>query len=226
MKYLRKFNTAEEYQDYYTRYLENYFTIGRGNDIRPNVSYDSNGDVVHLNNIENRLVVSLNVPDGSVSYQILNGVSLANSVEIDGVMLDPIVSAYTFGTSGAHTIKYDLKNNTSISNNQLLNKNLYKYIYIPDSFTTLGWACFKDCKVERAIIGKNVSTIAGWAFAWTNLNYLVIHNPNPPSIVPSSDSSWSIGDRVDIYVPKDAVETYKNAANWTSYASKIHPIPE
>ena len=43
---------------------------------------------------------------------------------------------------------------------------------------------------------------------------------------PISSGALTNGNNCPIYVPDDAVDTYKMATNWSAYASRIKPISE
>jgi len=43
---------------------------------------------------------------------------------------------------------------------------------------------------------------------------------------PLSSGALTNGNTCPIYVPDDAVDTYKTATNWSAYASRIKPISE
>lgn len=70
----------------------------------------------------------------------------------------------------------------------------------------------------------NVRHIESYAFhGCINLINITIPQTIPPII---STDSFNITPNCKIYVPAEAVDTYKADANWTTYADRILPIPE
>ena len=88
------------------------------------------------------------------------------SMEIDGVMLDELVTEYTFDTTGVHTVKYELYDETQLGNIAPVfsNSNLIECI-IPDSVTSIGTAAFYSCNgLTSCTIGNGVTSISNGAF--------------------------------------------------------------
>ena len=56
-----------------------------------------------------------------------------------------------------------------------------------------------------------------------NLAFVSVLFPTP---FPLSSGALTNGNNCPIYVPDDAVDTYKMATNWSAYASRIKPISE
>jgi len=81
---------------------------------------------------------------------------------------------------------------------------------------------FGGCKNLSFIrIPATVTSMQISAFANNYMNRVLIMEPvTPPSINGTFNSTY------DIYVPDDSVEDYKAASNWSSAASKIHPMSE
>lgn len=87
-------------------------------------------------------------------------------------------------------------------------------IYVPSSVESIGWGAFYDAKLERCTL--NIVT--------------------PPTLFSGSNKVWDNGVKakelfnptyyykVLVYVPKEAVNTYKEHAKWTEMADNIRPI--
>jgi hypothetical protein len=56
-----------------------------------------------------------------------------------------------------------------------------------------------------------------------NLAFIIVLSTTP---FPLSSGALTNGNTCPIYVPDDAVDTYKTATNWSAYASRIKPISE
>ncbi|WP_368315358.1 hypothetical protein, partial [Parabacteroides distasonis] len=55
------------------------------------------------------------------------------------------------------------------------------------------------------------------------LSFITVLSTTP---FPLSSGALTNGNSCPIYVPDEAVETYKTATNWSAYASRIKPISE
>jgi hypothetical protein len=88
--------------------------------------------------------------------------------------------------------------------------------------TDVAYNAFRNCKNLSFIrIPATVTSMQMTAFADNYMNRVLIMEPvTPPSINGTFYSTY------DIYVPDDSVEEYKAASNWSSAASKIHPMSE
>ena len=158
MKYLKKFENDAAYQAYVaTDYA------------KPNVSYCVSENEVHYNPwVETKLVVTYNVSTTSSPTKIANfaRVSAFTEIEIDGVVQPTVVSAYTFSTTGEHTVKYTLRDNTTIE------ANLFYYyfsgitsVFIPNTVTSIGDDAFGRCSGLTSIdIPDSVVSIGERAF--------------------------------------------------------------
>ena len=138
----------------------------------PNVSYCVSANEVHYNPyvepIETRLVCKYNVTSTSSPTVLRTNYeqNIFKSMEIDGVMLDELVTAYTFDTTGVHTVKYELYDEAKLGNNAptFYNGNLIETV-IPDSVTIIGNTSFQSCSSLTSIdIPDSVISIGMGAF--------------------------------------------------------------
>lgn len=122
---------------------------------------------------------------------------------------------------------------TSIGNYAFEYHNYLESVTIPKNVTNIGKYAFNYCKGNKRleILSEGALTIDNRAFAYnTKLNTIIIHNPTPPTLsVSATEVFYYTGltyNTGSIYVPDEAVETYKNATNWTSWSGKIKPMSE
>ena len=156
MKHLKKFETAAAY---------NAATLDL-----PNVSLVEETMSIGFKPYvpETKLVCKYNVTDTSSPTPLRTSYdsNVFKSMEIDGVMLDELVTSYTFDTPGAHTVKYELYDETKLGNQApvFYNDKLIECI-IPDSVTSIGDLTFYNCyNLTNIDIPDSVTSIGHHAF--------------------------------------------------------------
>ena len=132
---------------------------------------------------------------GSSSNPIFSGCSKLTNVTI-GENVKTIPS-YAFGFCTGLTNVTIGDGVTSIENNAFYYCRSLKSITIPDSVTSIGSYAFDGCAGLRTI---RISTI------------------NPPTL---HSDAFSETDLEKIVVPKSAINAYKSADGWSTYADKI-----
>ena len=117
---------------------------------------------------EYRVVAKFNVTDTSSPTQIISEDAWElpfSAIEIDGVAQPSVVSAYTFTTTGEHTVKYTLTGPTSINDNAFRECPSLTSINIPNSVTSIGMQAFWGCTSLTSInIPSSVTSIGMSAF--------------------------------------------------------------
>ena len=215
-KFIKKFSTDSErvvYED-----SENY--------LEPYVSYVEGDNTVHYNKVETKLVVYYDIQDISAPTTIwTNFDNNVKSIEVDGTLLDSVVTTYQFSTTGEHIIKYEFNDPTTVGNSAplFLNIGTIKRVVIPNTFTAIGSNAFANCtSLSSVTIGSSVTSIGERAFSGcSSLSSVTIEATTPPTLGGSLfNTSVSI-----IYVPTESVEAYKTANIWINYSSMIRPIP-
>ena len=173
--YLKKFETQAAYEAY---------TADTSNFIKPNVSLTVDNNTVYYNPwVETMVVAKYNVTESTKTQMILgyrqtgatsSGVTTAfTSVYVDGneIEISDANVNYTFDTVGEHTVKYELKDPTTINmgafNGQFMgNKSVNAVsIIIPNSVTSIGQFAFGGCSSLTSItIPSGVTSIGSGVF--------------------------------------------------------------
>lgn len=116
--------------------------------------------------------------------------NIFKSMEIDGVILDELVTEYTFDTTGVHTVKYKLYDETQLGNSAPVFNNSYLVeCIIPNNVTRIGRHAFFNCTGLTSItIGNGVTSIGDNAFqGCIDLTNIVI----PNSVTSIGDNAFS-----------------------------------
>ena len=103
-------------------------------------------------------------------------------------------------------------------------------VVIPSNISDIDIDAFSDCtSLTSLTLGEGVSRINPGAFLGCNIKYLTIRTAKPPILYKKDEdkvgSVFTFADDAVIFVPCEAVDTYKNSINWQSASSMIHPIP-
>lgn len=241
MKYLKLFETENDRTSYENS--ESY--------IEPYVSCLNGGGVVHYNKPpETRLIAKYNVTSTSSPTPLRTNYeeNVFKSMEIDGTVLDNLVTAYTFDTIGIHTVKYELYDETKIGrsapvfNNNALKEviipnsvtglSTYEFYYcggltsvvIPDGVKSLGSRSFYNCSgLTSVVIPNSVTSIGDSTFnGCGSLTSIIVQAKILPSIY---TGTFDDTNNCPIYVPSELVEEYQSTPYWSHYASRIKAIP-
>ena len=235
-KYIKKFDTHSDYEDFTE--TEDY--------IEPNVSYCVDNTEVHYNPDVKRIVATINVTRTDRAIYILRSgrENLFDEIYIDGVK-NSVVSSYTFDTTGEHTVEYVLKSKTELGDNVFNGSGIKSIIlldsitsigdnafttcysltdiHLPNNITTIGSEVFMACiNLTDVTIPSTITSIGDDAFSQcSSLTSITIEATNPPTL----GTGVFTGSNYPIYVPSTSVETYKAASGWSTYTSRIQPIP-
>ncbi len=99
---------------------------------------------------------------------------------------------------------------STFSNNQLTS------VEIPNSMTTIGSGAFEDNALTSVIIPEGVTSIKENAFANNLLATVVLERTDPPSI---QTNTFGNHNQIDVFVPRGALGSYQNHAEWTEFKS-------
>lgn len=111
---------------------------------------------------------------------------------------------------------------TSVANFAFRKCNQLVTAILPSVITT--GQSFIESGIQK-IYFRDIETIGSYCFQdCSRLETMVIDNITPPAL-----QGYALNrtpSTMRIYVPDSAVDTYKAATGWSSYASKIHPMSE
>lgn len=226
MNNIQKFTTAADYSAATHSY--------------PNVSWITSGDTLiytaeeptpptnipPLNGFD--IAVTYNVTDASQEVQLTTTEYDANEIEemeVDGVDETPS-STYRFSTTGQHVVRYKITSDTLYQTFKEVPNILYMNIggnvsdidnealmHIQTTATLL------EIQLQSEFNSSYIASTAFWGN--TSLEKLIVLDTTPPTI--SGNFLDSI-DNCNIYVPSSAVNTYKSASGWSTYADRIFAI--
>ena len=215
----------------------------------PNVSYlVATDEIKWVKDDPVHIVCKYNVTSTESATKLLQTNSGITYQIIDGVRQSSVQSTYIFDTLGEHTVKYKLSR-TSIGDNVFRECSSLTSITIPASVTKIGDSAFTECSSLTSItIPASVTSIGDYVFSYSpsltsitipasvtsigdyvftgciRLTNVTIKAVTPPTL--SADAFFITNANLIIYVPSESLETYKNATNWSSLASRIKPISE
>lgn len=137
------------------------------------------------------------------------------------------IGQYAFGSCTSLT-SIDVPNSvTSIGGFAFNNCISLTSITIPDSVTSIGNAVFNSCtNLSSVTFGSGLTTIGNSVFnQCSNVTTITSYAVVPPSVGSRAfdDIRYTV---TDVYVPDEAVNTYKAASGWGVFASRIKPISE
>ena len=113
---------------------------------------------------------------------------------------------------------------TSVGNYAFMNCLNFRYINIPISLTSIPQGCFYNCDGLSDIeLHSGITSIGENAFRNCDGMYtMTLHSTVPPTL--GANALTDTIENLKIYVPSSAVNTYKAASGWSTYANNIYAI--
>ena len=114
----------------------------------------------------------------------------------------------------------DIPNSVTSISEHAFENCLFTSVTIPDSVTSIGEAAFMDCdKLTNVTIGTGITSIIEKAFKGCyRLTSVTVNAVTPPTL---GEETFNDTNNCPIYVPCESVNTYKAAAGWSNYSSRI-----
>lgn len=135
------------------------------------------------------------------------------------------IRQYAFGYCTGLTSVVIPDSVTSIGNDAFRNCSGLTSVNIPNGVTILPDRVFYSCiNLTSIIIPSSVTLMGTWVFGdCIGLTSITCLATTPPTI---GTNVFNNTNDCPIYVPAESLETYKEANNWSTYASRIQAIPE
>lgn len=157
---------------------------------------------------------------------IPTGDPVINYTSKDGNIVAPkqLPAGYSVVTNvyegGSGTMTFN-KHPLEIGQYMFQGKTQLDTIEIPDEVTRFGYACFADgCGITSITVPANVTVFDSYVFSGaSSLVEVTMVSAIPPTVGAGTFNAHNAN--LVIRVPAAAVDTYKNANNWRSYASLI-----
>lgn len=161
---------------------------------------------------------NLEIDELPQSLKVINNYGFYNCTKLTAKVLHPMeIHSYAFAYTN---VAFE-----EIPEGTVLNTYAFQYA---NSLTNLKFSytgmipnyCFQSCTgLESIEIGEGINSINTNSFRQcTNLKTITCHRTTPPTLVFNAINSCPIET---IYVPASALETYKSATNWATYANKM-----
>lgn len=179
MKYIQLFNNHSNY----TEFTET------DEFVKPNVSHCIEENEVHYNPVPTPLICVYNVTDASSLTNLYSicGATMFDKVEIDGV--DASISDLDTANGraqlsvGEHTVKYTLKDPTTITNKMFSGCIDLTRVTIPNGVVSIGINAFCWCyQLSEVVLPESVTSIGNSAFGCCDENLplddILAINPN------------------------------------------------
>ena len=157
------------------------------------------------------------------NYTVIDNSTFSDFIGLTNVIIGnnaTSINAYAF--SGCSNLTSITIGNivTSIEECAFYNCSGLTSITIGNTVTSIGWNAFENCSgLTSVTIGSGVTIIGTHAFySCSGLKTVKISAINPPTL---NNEAFYETNIEKIIVPKSAINAYKSAAGWSTYADKI-----
>ncbi|GAA4272412.1 leucine-rich repeat protein [Aquimarina gracilis] len=162
---------------------------------------------------ENNQLTSVTLPNSVTS---IGSSAFRNNQLTEVTIPDGVTSIAQSTFSNNQLTSVEIPNSvTSIGSNAFRYNNLTS-VTIPNSVTTIGSGAFEDNALTSVIIPEGVTNIEENAFANNPLTTVVLERIDPPSI---QTNTFGNRNQIDVFVPRGALGSYQNHAEWTAFKS-------
>ena len=214
-KYIKTFDTLQEYQEY----------SGSTAFTSPNVSYVKANDTTYYDNNEIKHYTEQTwLKTIDESEYTATTFSLASAIkEVDIPSSVTSIGANSFDGCTSLTSVTIPSSVTTIGYYAFENCTSLTSVTIPSSVREIGDFAFFYCtSLTNITIPNSVTRIRTEAFrGCTALASVTVEATTPPTLYRDAFLSTN---NCPIYVPSESVETYKTATNWSTYADRIQAI--
>ena len=178
---------------------------------------------------------------GSYAFQECTSLNKISLDSVESISSNAFFSAgeFEFFAPKLHTLngteqfrQSGIKTFAAPSLTYIVSKAFYKCSKLSEldikNVTSIGSYAFQECTSLNKISLDSIESISSNAFlACSNLSAIIINKDIPAAIEASSFNNTPIAKGTGyIYVPDAAVDAYKGAVNWSSFAARIKPISE
>lgn len=128
------------------------------------------------------------------------------------------------------TVAIEIEGSGQLTKSMISSYTILK-VELGDLCTSISADAFEsNTIIQEAIISSTVTQIGSAAFGGaSNLSKVTVLATTPPTLDPVYMNTYAVfentASNLVIYVPADLIDTYKAAAGWSTYASKIQAIP-
>ena len=171
--------------------------------------------------VNNSQVTDLTIPTDITE---LKAYTFYNAATITSVTIPSTVTSI----NGMHTFGYSGLRNVTVPSSVTSWNGNYTFVYCSsltdatlNNSGNIGQYAFYGCtSLTGVTFGDNITSIGGYPFSdCTKLASMTFNSPTPPTI--DSTSFEGVPSTCKFYVPCSAVNTYRTASVWSSYASRI-----
>ena len=216
---LHKFQTVAEYQAYSasTDYTTPCVAVVEENNV---IYYDYGDNKPHLNYTDYKVSSRSLVSDGGDTYGLDEKLCL-NYIPSGVTSLKNAFSGWTSLEEVTCKIPSGV---TDMANTFRDCSSLVNAPEIPNGVTNIP-STFQDCTslVNAPVILDSVTNMSYTFYGCTSLKEVTFLHTTPPRY---NNTLYGCSKLESIYVPDEAVDTYKTATRWSQFASKIKPLSE